>query len=80
MPRHEKNMSRAKNDPKIPVYGFCAGASRRLSARIAGLFSTAPEGSKREPWQGQSQLRSSGFQVSKQPRCVQRGSTSISRP
>ncbi len=32
---------------------------------------TAPSGLKREPWHGQSQVRSASFQSTKQPMCVQ---------
>ncbi len=52
----------------------CAPASHR------GPWSTSPSGSKREPWQGQSQLRSALFQSSWQPRCVQIGETATRLP
>jgi len=35
---------------------------------------------KREPWQGQSQLVSAGFQETMQPRCVQRAETAWISP
>ena len=38
--------------------------------RVAGPFRRCPSfASKREPWQGQSQLRSASFQCTTHPRC-----------
>jgi hypothetical protein len=54
--------------------------STRSRSTTAGPVSTRPSHAKREPWQGQSQLRSAGFQVTWQPRCVQTGETRCSRP
>ena len=56
------------------------GASRRSSGLTAGPASTVPSTSKREPWQGQSQVRSASFQRVRQPRCVQRSETACSAP
>src|SRR5215216_1033460 len=44
----------------------------RFSGRVAGPSSTAPSTSKREPWHGQSQLRSAALNRTRQPRWVQR--------
>ena len=38
-----------------------------------GPLQDVASGAKREPWQGQSQLRSARFQLTWQPRWVQRG-------
>ena len=69
---------------------FPAGAARkrrrrqstswRSSGVTAGPASTAPSTSKREPWHGQSQLRSASLKCSRQPRCVQRSETPCATP
>ena len=51
-----------------------------LSGRTAGPSITSPLPAKREPWQGQSQVRSAVFQLTMQPRCVQRADSSCSVP
>jgi hypothetical protein len=48
---------------------------RVLSGRVAGPSRTPPSTSKREPWQGQSQLSSALLKRSRQPRCVHRRET-----
>ena len=55
-------------------YSGVTGPSSRME-RWAGPSSSWPRKSKREPWQGQSQLFSSGFHSSWQPRCGQRVET-----
>ena len=55
-------------------------ASARGSGAIAGPVSTSPVGAKREPWQGQSQLVSSAFQWTMQPRWVHTADRSWSTP
>ena len=52
----------------------------RLSGAIAGPSITVPSGLNRLPWQGQSQLVSTLFQCTLQPRCVQTGDTANSSP
>ncbi len=42
----------------------------RSSRCTAGPCSTSPSGAKREPWHGQSQLRSAVLNATRQPRCV----------
>ena len=51
-----------------------------LSGRTAGPSITSPVAAKREPWQGQSHVRSPVFQLTMQPRCVQRADSSCSVP
>ncbi len=46
----------------------------------AGPLSTAPSGANCEPWHGQSQHCSNGFQCTTQPRCVHAAERRISRP
>ena len=54
---------------------------RLASSRCtAGPWRTSPSGLKREPWHGQSQLRSAVFQLTWQPRWVQIGETATSVP
>ena len=59
-----------------------AGQAPQLRSRglTAGPCRISPSGEKREPWHGQSQLRSPEFQFSWQPRCVQTGETAWSVP
>ena len=52
-----------------------SGGSRRSSGRTAGPSRTAPSTSKREPWHGQSQLRSAPLNRTRQPRWVHRSDT-----
>ena len=56
------------------------GLKDPLSGRTAGPSMTSPVAAKREPWQGQSQVRSAEFQLTMQPRCVQRADSSCSVP
>src|SRR3954447_7951764 len=66
--------------PKPETASIAAGgdrppghSSREPSARTAGPSSTSPSrASKREPWQGQSQVRSAALKETMQPRWVQR--------
>jgi hypothetical protein len=44
----------------------------RLRGFTAGPCTTAPSEEKRDPWQGQSQVFSALFQLTMQPRWVQR--------
>ncbi len=46
---------------------------------VAGLFSTLPFSSNREPWHGQSQERSVLFHCSAQPICGHRGTVGLIR-
>src|SRR5690606_23861469 len=46
----------------------------------AGPLITSPSGAKREPWQGQSQLRSTSFQCTMHPRWVQTAESSCATP
>ena len=50
----------------------------RSSRCTAGPCSTLPSGAKREPWHGQSQLRSARFQLTWQPRWGHVGETATS--
>ena len=61
-----------------------ASSARRLPGQLAplqrltaGPIRTSPRGPKREPWQGQSQVRSPEFQFTMQPRCVQRADSAV---
>src|SRR6185436_9103640 len=49
----------------------CSACSITGRPASDGPLSTLPSTSKREPWQGQSQVFSAEFQVTTQPRCVQ---------
>ena len=49
--------------------------STRCSGLREGAVSTSPSTEKREPWQGQSQLRSAPFQATVHLMCEQAGST-----
>jgi hypothetical protein len=53
--------------------GWVAPAQRERcsSGLVAGPSSTRPSMSKREPWHGQSQLRSTALKATWQPWCVQ---------
>src|SRR3954451_10687313 len=57
-----------------------AQGSRRSSGSTAGPSRTAPSTSKRDPWHGQSQLRSAALKRRRQPRCVHRSETPCSSP
>ena len=46
----------------------------------AGPLSTVPSVSKREPWQGQSQLFASSFQRTRPPRCGHTADKQVSAP
>ena len=46
----------------------------------AGPWMTLPSVSKRDPWQGQSQVFSAVFQETMQPRCVQVADTATRAP
>jgi hypothetical protein len=50
------------------------------SGRTAGPCNTEPSTSNREPWHGQSQLRSALLNATRQPRCVQRAFTACKVP
>jgi hypothetical protein len=55
-----------------------AGSRRpRSRGEVGGLSTTAPSGSNREPWQGQSQLRSASLKWTVHPRCVQCGGDAV---
>jgi hypothetical protein len=56
------------------------GGSLRSSGRTAGPCTTAPSRANREPWQGQSQVRSAPFQSTMQPRWVQRADSARTVP
>src|SRR5215208_1127073 len=56
------------------IYPGSAGPS----PRAAGPLSKSPSGAKREPWQGQSQEPSAGFQRTRQPRWGQTALRSVS--
>ena len=60
------------------------GSSHRqftgASGDSAGPEITSPVVVKREPWHGQSQVRSAGFHPTTQPMCVQIAERSVSEP
>ena len=60
--------------------GRVQSSFRDVSGWTAGPSSTAPSTSNREPWHGQSQLRSAPLKRSRQPRWVQRSDTPWSLP
>jgi hypothetical protein len=57
-----------------------AGVARFASGFVAGPSRISPSTLNREPWHGQSQLRSAAFHATWQPRCVQRAETACSSP
>jgi hypothetical protein len=52
----------------------------RSRSLTAGPWMTLPSLSKRDPWQGQSQVFSAVFQETMQPRCVQVADTATKPP
>lgn len=52
--------------------GLCPEAYAGGNGLAAGPLTTSPVGPKREPWQGQSNVASPGFQATVQPMWVQR--------
>ena len=83
----------ASDRPRVRARGRAGDAGRRagpgrcrggahgpVSGRTAGPSITSPCAAKRDPWQGQSQLRSAEFQLTMQPRWVQRAESSCSAP
>ena len=61
-----------------PFSPLLSGAAS--SGVSAGPASTSPVGLKREPWQGQSQVESATFQLTRQPMCVQVGNSVVTFP
>src|SRR5829696_5307152 len=64
----------------VAVGAHQSSSGLRSSRCTAGPCSTSPSGAKRDPWHGQSQLRSARFQLTWQPRCVQVAETATSVP
>jgi hypothetical protein len=64
-PIGQPSPSRSALSAHRPRFAEC---STRSKGATAGPASTAPCAVKREPWQGQSQVRSSAFQPTTQPR------------
>src|SRR5205823_6528508 len=62
------------------LVGAGVGSATGSRSLTAGPFNTRPYGSKREPWQGQSQLASAEFQATVHLRCVQTAERSWSVP
>ena len=78
---------RGRLAPRRPQLGVLGGVAERLqtslrlaSGSTAGPLSTRPSTSKRDAWQGQSQLCSAAFHRTWQPRCVHRLDTACSLP
>ena len=66
-------------EPAISV-GKSHYPRRRPRGWVAGPASTSPSTSKRDPWHGQSQLRSAALKCTRQPRWVQRSETAWTAP
>src|SRR5262249_60349593 len=64
--------------PTAPFSAPAGAAGAR--SRLAGPLTTRPRRSKREPWQGQSQVCSASFQATTHPRCGQLAENSWAAP
>jgi hypothetical protein len=69
--------ARSSLPPNRPRASYSSAAASGL---MAGPLTTCPSVWKREPWQGQSQVRSFEFHCTTQPRCVQTAERSCSWP
>ena len=69
-------------DRRYPAESLFLSDTSQASAsgELAGPEMTWPLGSKREPWQGQSQVFSAPFQCTMQPRCGQTAESSCAAP
>ena len=63
-------MRKARKGPRTPYDPVRSGAATSASGRIAGPFSAVPSIANWEPWHGQSQHLSNGFQCTMHPTCV----------
>ena len=76
--RHVRRRGRGAGGARVVAAPYSSGL--RSSRCTAGPWSTSPSGAKREPWHGQSQLRSARFQLTWQPRWLQLVETATSVP